>query len=225
MLIINEFVLYGAIAIEIKLLYNTTIMVRKLGLTIGFTVFLGVLLILSVWGVFAIGKRVFRPSGSKVAGITTITASDNYEKFIANGNGAQLEVQGPVKGNEDFKSYKITITPSERRVQLIRGYDGVVTKEQSSANSQQAYEVFMRSIGKLNFDSKTSGVTEDERGFCPMGRRYIYSILDESDMPLVRTWATSCGNSGNSKASGAVRLLFNEQIPEYAKFFGDFGLL
>lgn len=198
-------------------------MAKRMGLTIGFAVFLVILLILSVWGVFAIGKRVFKPSSSNVAGVSTSTRP-TYEKYIQAGNGVQLEVQGAVKGEEEFKLYKITITPSERKIQLIRGYDGSVEKEESFANTQEAYEVFMRSIGLLNFDSKIAGVSDDERGFCPMGRRYVYSVLNSNEAVISRSWATSCGNNGNARVSSGVRVLFEKQIPKFYDYSAGFAL-
>ncbi len=174
-----------------------------------------ILLVLALWSVFSVAKRIFKPSSNSSSQVIAKSSMDRYNKA---GTEVILEVQGPIKGDESFYLYRIKINRNNRVVQLVRGYDGFVEKEQTFPNNEAAYGVFLKALDTTNFELKNQSKNEDERGSCPLGRRFIYSIQDGSEQ-VFHSWAASCNPGlGTSEANPLTRTLFQNQIPKFNEF-------
>ncbi|MDQ3093744.1 MAG: hypothetical protein M3Q70_01020 [bacterium] len=173
-----------------------------------------ILLILSIWGVFSIAKRLFS-SGSSQNSSQVVEPQDKLDDYNRPGVIISFELQGPVVAETEHTSYKIIVGRSERIMQVMRGYSGTVEREQRYTNDEASYAVFLKSIAAAGFDAKNNSTQNDERGACPLGRRYIYTINDNG-MDALRTWNTSCGQElGTSEAGTVIRTLFQKQIPDF----------
>jgi hypothetical protein len=134
---------------------------------------------------------------------------------------------GIVNGDELHRSIRITVSNTQRSVDVLQGYNPQVIQSKSFENNQEAYDVFLRAIGNSGFllKSKNTKAVTDERGLCPLGFRYILD-LNQDGSDLSRLWGSSCGPSiGN--AAGAIptiRQLFEDQIPDYQTIVGPFNL-
>ncbi len=129
-----------------------------------------------------------------------------------------LTAQGPVVGEDQFQSIRITVSRDNRRVEILQGYEGNTVNSEQFANTQSAYDVFLRALNNANFNSKRASSFADERGVCALGDRYIYDLQNDNDQ-VVHTWSTSCGGEGTfAGKSSLVRQLFQNQIPDYGKF-------
>ncbi|HVA10893.1 MAG TPA: hypothetical protein VNG32_01875, partial [Candidatus Dormibacteraeota bacterium] len=63
-----------------------------------------------------------------------------------------------------------------------------------------------------NNDPKAS----DERGYCPLGDRYIFEF-NENGQDLERYWATSCGSPKTYLGAFTLTVsLFTAQVPNYS---------
>lgn len=126
-------------------------------------------------------------------------------------------VIGQVNQQQDQRAIRMTVSRSESRLEVLEGYDRVITESRSYPSNQDAYATFLRALDQQGFtQGDDTPERRDDRGFCPRGRRFIYEIVDGSEV-IQRYWSTSCGRSqgtfeGNA---GAIERLFRAQIPDY----------
>jgi hypothetical protein len=147
--------------------------------------------------------------------------------YAASDATVSFTTDGLVNGDELHRSIRITISSTQRTVDVLQGYNPQVIQSKTFENNQEAYDVFLRAIGGSGFLIKTKNAkaVTDERGLCPLGFRYILD-LNQDDSDLSRLWGSSCGTAvGN--AAGAIptiRQLFQDQIPDYETFVGRVNL-
>lgn len=185
--------------------------------------FVVLILILLIFGLgfFLIVRFISGPDEPKPGTSQQAPAQD----FKKDTRSVTYTAQGRVVGEEEHRRVRIHVSPSERTIDLIEGYDESVVKTQTFANVQDAYDVFIASLKNLGYDSFNRQVTADERGFCPLGKRYVYEAELQNDSKL-RSWSTSCGRKEGSFTGNAslVRRVFEAQIPEYKEFVKGSGL-
>ena len=126
--------------------------------------------------------------------------------------------EGIVNGDEMHRSIRITIDANQRQLDVLQGYNPRVISSKTFINNQEAYTVFLKSIGNAGFLAKSKNKTApaSPAGLCPLGFRYIYTLNDDGD-DLSSLWSSTCGSkSGTSGGSTAVlNTLFQYQIPNY----------
>lgn len=132
----------------------------------------------------------------------------------------RFTTEGLVNADKEHRAIRITVSRSESRVEVLGGYQRSVLKAKSFASNQEAYATFLRALDKLGY---TDGVEDpelaDDRGFCPQGQRYIYEIVNGTDV-MQRYWASSCRKEKRTflgKVSD-VNWLFQNQISGYREF-------
>jgi hypothetical protein len=165
--------------------------------------------------------------GKKAPTVTGVTLK-SLPNYSNTGATVSLTTQGRIRGDETYRSIRITVGEQERTVQIIQGYNGQVINSQFYPNNPAAYGVFLRSIGNSGFlaRSKTKPASpNDERGQCPLGVRYVFELNQGTD-ELSRLWSSTCGLKvgtfgGNSST---IQTLFQRQIPDYSKFTSDVNL-
>lgn len=129
----------------------------------------------------------------------------------------QMTIRGPIVADENFNSYRITVTPNSRTLVTYRGYLDRQVDRVNLGNNVKAYEEFVHALDKANlavgvqFDKDK----DDTRGICATGHVYEYEILD-GDTVVKRLWTSTCkGSPGSLKASAAqLTNLFTAQIPD-----------
>jgi hypothetical protein len=129
----------------------------------------------------------------------------------------RLTIDGEVDAQQEHSAIRIIVSRSESRLEVLEGYDRVLTESRSYASNQEAYGVFLRALDRMGYTLGDSDPDlRDERGFCPTGRRYIYEIVDGTDV-IQKFWSTSCDrDEGTFQGAGnRVLDLFREQIPDY----------
>lgn len=141
-----------------------------------------------------------------------------YEQ-AKDGGTVSYTVEGKVVGDEERRAVRITVGSSTRKIEVLRGYNETVEKSQTFTNTSAGYEEFLKALELAGFSRKRDYTPKDERGVCPLGRRYIYEF-EKPGEDTVKTWSTSCspqqGTFGG--VSTTVRQLFQNQVPEYNKF-------
>lgn len=124
---------------------------------------------------------------------------------------------GRLVGEDERRSVRVTVTPVERRIEVLGGYNENVIKTETFQNNQAAYENFLSALQRSGFTSKRSSSIEDPRGVCPSGRRFEYRLVSDGN-DVSNLWSNSCDKAGTfAGASTPVRTLFEAQIPEYSK--------
>jgi hypothetical protein len=122
----------------------------------------------------------------------------------------------PVTADQTHVVVETTVGRDQTTLDVERGYQGTVIRTKSYANNPTAYAYFLRALQAAGFtNGKSDTNLRDERGVCPLGHRYIYTIRDGNNISQ-RFWSTSCGNLGSFKGNAStVRELFQRQVPDY----------
>ena len=120
---------------------------------------------------------------------------------------------------DHHRQIQITVGRDSTDFELHKGYDGETLKSQSYPMTATSYASFLRSLQHAGFtNGKDSKDLKDERGYCPLGKRYIFEVIQGSS-DLERYWATSCNNAPktfNGKTP-TILSLFRLQVPDYNK--------
>lgn len=128
-----------------------------------------------------------------------------------------LITAGEITADEDYREISVSVSASERAVEVTRGYQRVSERRETFPNNQLAYAKFLAALQNVGFTLSDDEVErQDPDSLCPFGKRYSYQLLDGSSQ-VVSTWSTSCGNIDGSYAGDAsdTRKLFQNQIPDY----------
>lgn len=137
----------------------------------------------------------------------------------------RLTIDGEVNTDEEHRAIRITISRSESRVEILKGYDKEVVAGKSYESTDKAYETFLRALDLMAYTKGNDNLQlEDDRGYCPEGQRYIYEIVDGTDIHQ-RYWSTSCNKEKSFEGdSQDIIKLFKKQIPDYRSFTKDVDL-
>ena len=175
-----------------------------------------ILLILSIWGLTSLARRVIRGDSNKPEAIVKQTDLKDFNK---KSSFVRVSVEGPVVANEKFQSYQIDVGQDYRELKVFNGYDKKVVAEKRYTNNSDAFDMFLKALKLANFTSQsTKTYGDDESGYCATGNRYVYQLFDAGEQ-IEKAWGVSCGASiGTFTGNGpAVRSLFKSQIPDFAE--------
>lgn len=133
---------------------------------------------------------------------------------------------GQLVGQDERRGIRISITPAERRLDILTGYEETILSSTVFPNTQDAYTEFLYAMQNLRFTYEREATPSDMRGICPTGRQYVYEIENEGNTDL-STWSTSCTvkqGTYNGSSASKTRTLFQMQIPDYSKLVADVDL-
>jgi len=128
-----------------------------------------------------------------------------------------LSIDGPVNADQSHQQVLVTVNSQDVTFEQLQGYDGSVVYSQSFANTENAYAAFLQALAHAGFAlGNNSPTAKDERGYCPLGERYVFQLQQDSQT-LERYWTTSCG--GKLKTYLGFQALtielFQNQVPNY----------
>lgn len=134
-------------------------------------------------------------------------------------------IVGPIVAAERHSQLEINVSNSSTTANRISGYDGNVTGSQTYPMTTASFSEFLNAIDRAGFTlGSTDKELENDEGFCPTGKRYIYTVRDGSKV-VQRFWATSCGGTKSYKGNlGQTITLFQRQVPEYGTLMRGSGL-
>jgi hypothetical protein len=164
---------------------------------------------------------IFSGSGKPKTQVTPKTL-DSY----ANTNAAvQLIIDGPINADQTHQEVQITVNNDAVVYEQIQGYQGSVVNEQSFANNQSAFAVLLHALDYAGFtNGNPSAALRDERGYCSLGDRYIFSLTQNGD-DIERYWATSCQSTRTYLGNVNLTLsLFQAQVPNYNQLTNELAL-
>ncbi len=156
----------------------------------------------------------------KPASTENVPKTVHVADFVNNERSQVVWTQeGRLVGTDTRRAARITITPNERKVEILEGYEQKVTKTSVFPNNKTAYTNFLLSLENLGYGRERKVKQPDERGVCPTGSRFIYEIR-ENDENKLRLWSDSCAAADGTFAGVAptTRQLFKAQITGYDKF-------
>jgi hypothetical protein len=171
---------------------------------------LGVVLIMLIAVVMLTNTITRGPRGQEGPRAVDLT------EYVDKDSRVIYEVQGRIIAPEDYRVIRITVTPTERKLEIFSGYDGRVEQTHRFANTSRSYDTFLYALSGAGFSRQRPAAQENEKGMCPQGRRFIYELKENNDQAL-RTWSTSCSRTDGSFGGDGrmVKRLFEGQIPDY----------
>lgn len=178
----------------------------------------------------SVGRMIFMGNGSSdnnnnaqdskqatAAGLQASTLDTGDKRAV------RLTVRGPIIADEKFRSYQITMSPSERRWTVYSGYLGQVIEEKVYTNNTKAYEQFVYALDKANISKIVQAKDEDFRGVCATrGIAFMYETLNDNDVDQ-SVWTSTCGGSKGTMGANVeqIHALFANQIPDFKRQFSD----
>lgn len=128
-----------------------------------------------------------------------------------------MTVRGEIIADEEFRSYRVTISPNERTLTTYGGYLEQMISTKQLGNSVMSYEEFVHALERTNFvvAAAFSGDKDDTRGVCATGKLYEFEVIQGANT-IKRLWSTTCKTApGSLKVDEAgLAELFLDQIPD-----------
>lgn len=172
---------------------------------------------LGIAGLVSIGKAIF---GGNSATSSQMDAGQRALLSTDSGSSVRMTVRGPIVATEDFRSYTISIDPTDRNLTTYSGYLNQPLSVNALTNNTAAYEQFVYSLSRANFmkDTVLTGSENDTRGICATGDVYTFDVL-QNGVVVKELWTSTCqGSPGSFKESvEQVSSLFLSQIPNSAQ--------
>ena len=172
-----------------------------------------VIIAIVVFGLVSLVRFMFNSGKSANEPQTNALSSKLLD--TSDGQSVSMIVRGPIVGDNDFRSFQVTISPSGRSITAWQGYDKTnVIATKSYDNNTAAYTQFVNALDYAGY-SKTNNVkNNDTKGLCADGKVYDFQIGSGSNVTDDR-WTTNCGVKGSFAGNGpAVRQLFLDQLPD-----------
>lgn len=173
-----------------------------------------VIVIVAIAALVGLGRAIFGGGSSKPS------VHDTNETALLNTDGdrsVSMTVRGPIVADEDFRTYTIEVSPSQRSITQYQGYQKNTMDHKTFANNTQAYEQFVYALDKANLVKGTpfTDDKDDTRGVCATGELYVFDIY-YNDSDAVHLWTSTCSGSRGSLNASVTQLsnLFMQQIPD-----------
>lgn len=174
--------------------------------------------VLGIFGVIFVAiiaiVLITRGGGDNRPDVKPLVVSEEAREGVS----AVYTVHGAVVGENQRRAIRVVVSQDERRLEILSGYGEAVERASTFPNTNAAFENFLVALDQSGFDNKRPTKITDDRGACPLGRRFTYELREYSQ-ELLRLWNTSCGGKlGDFNGrSTTVRRLFEKQIPDYQK--------
>jgi hypothetical protein len=132
-------------------------------------------------------------------------------------------IDNPVQSNDGHRDIIVTVGRDQATLTITKGYQGEVISSKSYNNNEESYRNFLmaldRTAGYTLGDN--SNLLKDERGYCGVGERFSYDIVDGSGSEIQHLWSTSCKQKTYKGNVGVTSQLFELQIPDYDNLVSD----
>lgn len=169
---------------------------------------------IAIAALVSVGRAIF--GGDDPAAQSQVDVGRDALLTISSDRSVRMTVRGAIVADENFRSYRVTVTPGNRTLTTYKGYleSSIATKRYG--NNNKAYEEFVYALDKANYmkGEALTGDKDDTRGICATGQVYEYEVLEGTNV-VKRLWTSTCkGSPGSFKASiSQVEGLFLNQIP------------
>lgn len=184
------------------------------------------IVVFAIFVLVSLGKMVFQGSSRpKKDGGLAVTTRDELLNTTAN-RAVRLTVRGPIVADENFRSYRVTITPNSRSMTVYSGYLSDAIDGVELDNNLPAYTEFVNALDKANVGRATAfeGEADNINGICATGTVTELDILRDNES-IYHVWTSTC--SGSKGSLGAhepqVRSLFLNQIPNHTTLIAKYG--
>lgn len=189
------------------------------------TVLTIIVIVIAIAGLVALARLLF--TGSSSTSVVEHNVSQQNLLNTAASRSVSMTVRGPIVADEDFRSYQIIISPTERKFTAFTGYLDVITNQQTLSNNTAAYDQFVNALNKANMVAGTpfEGEKNNVLGICATGKVYEFRTLDNNETTEM-LWTSTCSGSQGSLRASVTQLsqLFLNQIPNGSNIEADLKL-
>lgn len=184
-------------------------------------VFIIVIVGLAIAAITSVVRMVF--SNDTPVAVQTDVSNDSLLSTTL-GHKVRMTIRGPIVGDEDFRSYQVTVTPNSRSFIRYSGYLNQPIGSKQYSNNVKAYDEFVHALSRANLAKgmALTGDADDTRGICATGQVHEFEIVN-GDSVVKRLWTSTCKESAGSLASdsNALRELFLAQTPDATKILTE----
>ncbi len=177
-----------------------------------------VIIALVIAAIVSIGRAVFNNNDGNDTE-QTAQVDENREALLNTsvGRSVNMTVRGPLVAQENFTSYRVAVSNSERSMNVYKGYLEEQTNGKTLSNNTQAYEQFVYALDKANMaqsEDQANDDTNDLRGICAGGYVYEFAVLSGGN-EVRKLWTSTCDGSKGTLGASKDQLsrLFLAQVP------------
>lgn len=136
--------------------------------------------------------------------------------YLTSTSQVRYTIDERVQADQTHEVTRISVNQNEATLDIMQGYEGHIVKSKTYLNNSPAYAAFLMALKRSGYtEGNHNKDVQDERGFCPLGKRYVYELFDDGKQ-VQRLWNTSCGDAGTFRGkSSTIQKLFELQIPDY----------
>lgn len=173
-----------------------------------------IVIIVAIAAMISLGRAIFGGDDNQPASQTD-TSRQSLLNTAAD-RSVRMTVRGPIVADENFRSYQIIVSNSQRSIVTYEGYLDKQIDSKSYPNNTKAYEEFVYALDKANMakGAAFSGEKDDTRGICATGNVYEFQIM-QANNSVKRLWTSTCSGSKGSLDANLKQLgdLFVGQVP------------
>lgn len=180
---------------------------------------------IAIAALVSVGRAIFGGGDDQ-----TQTQLDTSRSALLNtgaDHSVRMTVRGQIVADEEFRSYRVVVAPSDRTLTTYAGYVEQPIDTKQLANNVKSYEEFVYALERANLaqGEAFTGEEDDTRGICASGRVIEFEILSGGSV-VKRLWTSTCkGSQGSLKASSAqLQDLFLDQIPDNREILKEIDL-
>ena len=131
---------------------------------------------------------------------------------------------GKINGDDVFRGVRISVSPTNRLVEVLAGYDQRIIRKKLYGNSQNGYAQFLTALSTAGFTAQQNSQYKTEIGRCPFGERYTYQLFNDGK-EISYLWDGSCNEKGTLRGKqDDIAQLFESQITDLDDVLEDIDL-
>jgi hypothetical protein len=173
-----------------------------------------IIAVIAVAALISLARVVFFPSNANNQETVDTSRQSLVDTSVS--HSVKMTVRGPIVANEEFRSYQIMISPSQRILTTYSGYLNNQIDNITLDNNIAAYKEFVNALDKANLAKGVAltGDKNDLSGICATGEVTDFAIMD-GDNTVKELWTSTCSGSKGSLNANVKQLsnLFITQIP------------
>ena len=175
-----------------------------------------------IWGLFVtIGLLILliiilvRGGGNKTVVPSTAKSLISYADTNAE---VRMTIDGQINADSIHRQIRITVNRDNVNYEVLQGYNGRVITSQHFSNTGSSYNSFLHALSHAGYTrGKTDKAFADEKGYCPLGKRYIFELSQDNDQ-IERFWTSTCGKPKTYLGNSNLTVdLFEAQVPGFAE--------
>ena len=143
----------------------------------------------------------------------------NVTSYNYPGTSVVQTTTGILTGQDMRQAIRISVSQSNRTIDILTGYNQNVTSTESFSNDSAAYDAFLGALQNASYTHSRFTTQQYIYGICPLGNTYQY-VLNSPSGPVSNLWSTGCSTKDGTFAGNGplIRQLFTLQIPNYNAF-------